>query len=401
MPEEFASAIIYLTTFFSSILFFWMGQKLYAYNHSGINIILRKVFIFIAVLIPCLLAGFRANSVGIDVRSYIIPNMRTASSFKIWSFSDCCAALDMAPEYLYMLLVYLCSRVTADEGLLLFMIQFFTIGPVALAAIRMRKEISVPLAMATYLFCFYNNTLNVMRQSVTCAFILLGAVYLFEHKMKMNKKSAVCFVVSCLFHKSALMGILAVYVLCKVSVLKLKRWAYIMIYASVIMIPVIITPVFELLNSWGWMSERYISYADIFLYKTGRQDWFVANTLSIGFTATTLCLLGRIVVPCYYLRHYGYFDDSKITTIRSASICGTMIYLIIFYSMQTIYGNRASLYFDFFLVLLVPYADRGWSKGSHKTIRTTVLWGMVIVFWILYVMVLKWSGDSDIYKFRF
>lgn len=397
MSEELSSALIYLITFLSSIVLFWIGQRLYAYSRNGVGIILRKVVFFLAVLIPSLLAGFRANSVGIDVRAYIIPNMQTAGSIQIRSLSDCFAALDMAPEYLYMFLVYICSRITADEGLLLFMVQFLTIAPIALAAIKMRKELSIPLAMATYLFCFYNNTLNIMRQSVACAFILLGAVFLFKKDMKINSKTVVCFIIAALFHKSALMGIILVYVLCKVSTLKLKRWAYIMIYGAIILIPVISTPLFELLNSWEWMSERFVSYANIFLYRTGRQDWFVENVFSIGFIGMSLCLLGRIAVPCFYLKHYSYFDDARVTTVRSAALCGTMINLIIFYSMQTIYGNRISIFFDLFLVLLVPYA----AQGKRKEEKSIVLWAMVITFWILYVIVLKWSGGSYIYKFRF
>lgn len=393
--EIFESAIIYLVTFSSSILLFWIGQKLYVYG-ARVSI-LRKIIFFAAILIPCFLAGFRADSVGYDVSGYIVSNMRTACSYHIQSFSDCCRALDMAPEYLYMLLVYICSRITADTGLLLFMVQFLTICPIALAAIQMRKDISIPLAMATYLFCFYNNTLNIMRQSVTCAFILLGVTYMFNNKMKMNAKAVVSFVAACLFHKSAIMGFLCIYVICKASTMNLKRWTYMAIYASVILIPVLATPIFELLNSMGLMSERFISYADIFLYKTGRQDWFIESSFSIGYMAMQLCWIGKIAVPCYYLRHYKYFDDYKITSIRSAAICGTLIYLIILNTMDTIYGNRLSAFFDIFLVLLIPYA----AQGKDKKIKTVILYMTVITFWILCTMILKWSGGTHIYEFRF
>lgn len=397
MNEIIGSAFIYLCAFSCSIGLAWIGQRMYAYGKRWA--IFRKAVIFSAVLVPSLLAGFRANSVGYDVSGYIIHNMRTAATSSIHSFADCCKALDMAPEYLYMFLVYICSRFTSDEGLLLFFIQLFTIGPTALAAIQLRKEISIPLAMATYLFCFYNNTLNMMRQSVACAFILLGISYMFNNNMKFNAKAVVSFVVACLFHKSAIWGLLCILVLCKVSTMKLKRRAYFAIYALIILVPILATPAFELLNSMGLMSERFISYADIFLYKTGRQDWFIESSFSIGYIAMQLCWIGKIAVPCYYLRHYKYFDDPKITSIRSAAICGTLIYLIILNTMNTIYGNRLSAFFDFFLVLLIPYAVQG--KGKNKKIKTVMLYLTVIVFWILCTMMLEWSGGTHIYKFRF
>lgn len=396
MLEIIYSAMIYFVVFSSSSCLFWVGQKLYAYGRR--TYIQRKAVFLLAVLIPCLLAGFRANSVGIDVEVYIVPNMRTANSLWSRSFADCCTALNMAPEYLYMLLVYLCSRVTTDEGLLLFWIQFFTIAPIALAAIQMRKILSIPLVMATYLFFFYNNTLNMMRQSISCAFILLGAVY-FLKKYRFDVKTVACFLSACLFHKSGIIGVIGACTLCYVPTLKLKRWVYAVIYGCIVLIPVIATPIFELLNSYGWLSERYVSYADIFLYRTGRQDWFFDSPFTPRFILTTLCLLARLIIPCLYLRHHRYADDLQITTVRSAAICGTLIYLIVQFAMRTIYGNRLSVFFDFFFILLVPYAAQ--TQGKRRGNRRFVLWAMIIVYWILWVLVLGWSGESHIYAFRF
>ena len=361
---------------------------------------MRKIFLCVGILLPCLLAGLRANSVGIDVEVYIVPNMRAACSPHVHSFIDCFKALDMAPEYLYMLLVYFCSRFTADAGLLLFMIQFFTIVPLALAAWKLRDRISLPLAMGTYLFCFYNTTLNMMRQSVACAFILLGAVYCLENGVKLNKKSIICFVIACLFHKTGIIGVIGIYTICKISVARLKRWTYIVVYACIVLIPVVLTPIFEWMNNWGmwgWMRERMMSYADIFLYQTVGTDWIFESPFTLRFTLTTLCLLARIVIPCLCLRHCKYFNDATITSVCSTAICGTLIYLIVQYSIRTIYGNRISAFFDMFFVLLVPYAV----QGRNKKTKRMILWIMIIVFWILWVMVLKWSGESHVYKFRF
>ena len=126
MIELLSSALIYIFTFSASLAIFWIGQKTCS-NNKRVNI-LSKIILFIAVLLPSLLAGMRDNSVGIDVEVYIVRDMKTACSLQVQSLTDCFAALDRAPEYLYMLLVYICSRITADEGLLLFFIQFFTIG---------------------------------------------------------------------------------------------------------------------------------------------------------------------------------------------------------------------------------------------------------------------------------
>ena len=395
MIELLSSALIYIFTFSASLAIFWIGQKTCS-NNKRVNI-LSKIILFIAVLLPSLLAGMRDNSVGIDVEVYIVRDMKTACSLQVQSLTDCFAALDRAPEYLYMLLVYICSRITADEGLLLFFIQFFTIGPLAMAAVKLRKEISIPLAMATYLFCFYNNTLNMMRQSISCAFILLGAVYYFNNKMKINIKTVICYVIACLFHNSGIMGVLIIYILCRISTFKLKRWGYGVIYATIIVFPVIITPLFEFLVSHGMTNDSATHYADIFLYRNIGTDWIIENIFSPGYIAETLGWLSRIIVPCYCLKSFSRYNEPKIMCIRNTAICGTMMYLVIQYAMRTIYGNRLSAFMDIFLVLLVPYAARG---RNAKT-KSIVLYAMVIVFWFLYVMLFKWSGETHIYTFRF
>ena len=61
MEEQFESIIIYMLMFLTSIALFWIGQKLYDYG-SRIAI-LGKIILFLAVLVPSILAGVRANSV--------------------------------------------------------------------------------------------------------------------------------------------------------------------------------------------------------------------------------------------------------------------------------------------------------------------------------------------------
>lgn len=390
MEEQFESIIIYMLVFLTSIILFWIGQKLY--EHGSRAVILGKIILFLAVLVPSILAGMRANSVGIDVDVYIAPNMRRACSNSVNSFVDCCLALDMAPEYFYMFLVYISSLFTADEWLLLFLLQFFTIGPIALAAIKLRKEISVPLAMGTYLFCFYNNTLNVMRQSVAVAFIFLGAVYIFKNSMKLNTQAVVCLITACFFHKTGIIGVLAIYTLCKISTIKLERWIYIMIYACIILIPVIITPIYEFFESQNLVNDVYSVYANIFLYSGIKKNWFVKSPFTLGNTAMVLCWLFRISIPCFLLRQ----NNIKEKVIYHISLCGAAIYLIVFYTMNTIYGLRLSTFFDIFIVLLVPYA----AQKPNKKMKMLILWLMIVMFWLLCVILLKQSGETNIYKFR-
>jgi hypothetical protein len=354
---------------------------------------IRNIIFILAILIPCLIAGFRANQVGVDVEVYIVPSVEKA--FYCNSFFDVCSVLNMGNEYFYMFLVYICTRFSSDCGLLLFMIQFFTIVPIALAVMELRKEISISIAMCVYFFYFYNNSLNMMRQSVCAAFILLGSVYLIKKEAKINLKTLICFLLAFLFHNSAIIGIICVWILIKITYSNKSVYYKYVIFTMIVAIPTILPILVEKLNSWGFLSEKYLIYANIFLYHTVDKNYFV-NPFSLRILVD---VFARIIIVFFSLYFYNEKNakklDLKYTSLKTLTINGLLIYLVILFTMKTVYGMRISFFMDLFSILLLAYSV----NGKNNVLKKIVIILFMFIYWYLWVMIGGWSG-SNMYEFR-
>ena len=70
--------MIYIIIFAVSSLFLWLSEK----SKSRYT---RKIFAFIAILLPCILAGMRADTIGTDVKVYVEPIYDAAKQSKNFS----------------------------------------------------------------------------------------------------------------------------------------------------------------------------------------------------------------------------------------------------------------------------------------------------------------------------
>lgn len=189
---------IYLIVFFASAIFIYFSSHV----NTGW---LRKILIIIALLIPSLLAGLRASTIGTDVQVYAVYYYEKALNSS--SFSS--YFMDQFGSYLsepgYHLLTFLLSRFFKDYHWGLFFYQFIPVVMVYLGLKRCEKLFQTPvwLGMLLYYFLLYNNSLNIMRQCMAVGFVFLGATFLFE---KRYKKFVLFTAIAVLFHTSSLIG---------------------------------------------------------------------------------------------------------------------------------------------------------------------------------------------------
>lgn len=203
---------IYLAGFLVS---FSIAKAIEKWNANSVGF---WVWSFVLLLVPCLIAGLRADTVGTDVLVYARPLYDLAESssslsnyfdahwWSVWRY--------MGPadyEVGFSLLIWLSSVVGSSFSFTLFVIQAFTIFPIYLALAKVRKgnSISISLGLLVYLLLYFNVSLNLMRQWIAMAFLLLAITYLLDRKqLQYFILSAVAF----LFHTSAILICLVVYV---------------------------------------------------------------------------------------------------------------------------------------------------------------------------------------------
>ena len=195
--------VVYITCFFFSSLLFYFSKYL--------NKRTRNVIDAIAIFIPCLIAGIRSNTVGTDVSVYLEPmvaNAHNASSIREYMLSSWRQGWVIRGvkdiEIGFSLLVFLIIKIFDSIYILQFVIQLLTIVPIYIG-LRKSNVNNLWLGMLTYFCMFYNNSLNIMRQSIAVAFIFLAFQYLFNSE---KIKFIIGLIVACLFHNSALLGIL-------------------------------------------------------------------------------------------------------------------------------------------------------------------------------------------------
>uniref|UniRef100_UPI00324205F1 EpsG family protein n=1 Tax=Lactococcus sp. TaxID=44273 RepID=UPI00324205F1 len=179
----------------------------------------RYVTGFIALMIPCFLAAFRAETIGTDVRAYLIPmfenakNARGIVDFFGRSWMQLYTQRSVASiEIGFSLLVYIATKIFSSLYALQFFIQLLTIIPVWCALEKLSdyldKRIVVVGMMVYYAMC-YNYSLNLMRQYIAIGFLVLSFSYLITG----NKKNYAIFqAIAFNFHYSAISG-LVIYVI--------------------------------------------------------------------------------------------------------------------------------------------------------------------------------------------
>lgn len=391
--DVIASLIIYMTVFICSLLGFKRAVYLKIYcPRRKIRFILWAA---LGILIPCLLAAMRDYSVGVDTKNYAV-NITSLASYT-HNFNLIYLENGGGTELLYILLIYIVTFFTSDGAIVLFLLQLLSIVPVFIAAINLKNKMSVPLVMGTYFLMFYNNSLNLCKQSVACSFLLLAISYLYteDNNKYKNAKCLICALIAVLFHKAALYGV-AMIAVCKWASKTKKRLFYrIVIYICIVLFPLLLNVFINLLTNLGLLSERFANYVDIFVIN-GNTSEFHINPFSPYFITEISLRLLLIMLPILLCKRNAV--DGMMRFLRLTQILGLLMYVIILFEMQISYGQRISMFLDYFAILFVPYSVNNWNIRS-KTQKNILIYMLMFLYWFIWIVLLGWSG-SGIYKFR-
>ena len=178
---------------------------------------------FFALLIPCLIAGLRAQSIGTDVLVYVKPLTESAicadnlgDYFNSYWFRDWRNLYVQYYELGFSMLVYVVAKLTNSLGCVLFAISAVILVPLYTALCRNRKNAPVWLGMLTFYLLYFGASLNIMRQWAAMALLLLALQLLQEKKYG---RTLFFSLFACLFHNSAIIVFLiyAVYGLLRFS----------------------------------------------------------------------------------------------------------------------------------------------------------------------------------------
>jgi hypothetical protein len=185
--------IIYLIVFVFSYFCSLIAKKV-----SRSHIFLFYFFSFLAILFPSFLAGFRDTTVGKDIEVYVIGTFHKAILSE--SLTDFIIFSGLRFEPLYLLYNYIISRFTDNIFWFFFIQQFFVLSLIYSFAFHFENKFSSSLFYLFYLLFFYNESLNLVRQTFSIAVIIYSFRFLFEKRII---RYNLCILIAYIFHYSS------------------------------------------------------------------------------------------------------------------------------------------------------------------------------------------------------
>ncbi|WP_288162057.1 EpsG family protein [Dubosiella newyorkensis] len=198
--------MIYLLVFFVSTLLFIYSEKFE--NRK------RLVIEILAVMILCILAGSRNGSVGTDTGGYLQPLIYSAINSEnfedflnsSWIASGWSERIVSQYEIGFTIFIYTISKIFRSVFVSQFFVQLAIVLPVYYV-LKHTQKIPLWLGMLVFDFLLYNNTLNLIRQSVCNSLCFLVLFYWMKRDFKI---SLIWLLIAFFFHKSAVIELLII-----------------------------------------------------------------------------------------------------------------------------------------------------------------------------------------------
>ena len=363
---------IYFGTFIVSYLFCWYGERLS--NHKKEK--KAHVMLALAALVPSVLAGIRDYTIGTDIATYghwlfiAAQNAKNPITFALSKTSI---------DFLYSVFVYCTAHIFQAEHWLYFFTGALIYGFTIAGLYRYRKEISISMAWLCYLFLFYGDTLNAMRQCIAIAIL----VFAFSYFQTGNKlRFTVLAIIAFLFHSTSIVVIVFVgaYVLLeKRNTLTMR--AAILAVATIAMFGY--TKIVSIAVNFGLLDDKFMRYGE---------------QATSGFSLNPL--LVRLPYLFFVVLFYSAFIGKGENRIEK-SFADFLILMILMEMLTaemrivnaTLY--RISLYFGMYRCVATGRLLKV-LKSNNRMIVMAVIWILLILIWI-YQNVLQ--GNNQIYPF--
>lgn len=188
------SLVFYIIMFLISSMIIAKVGKLYRKKEVSKNLNFNIVLLtIIGLLIPILISGLRYY-VGTDYESYV----GIYNKYFNYSFIN---FFESKTEFLFLIIVKIASLFNNFQ-VMFFIIAFFTVIITYKAIFNYKEKFSLGFMFFIYLFMYFTNSFNWIRQALAIAIVLYSYKFIFE---KNWKKFTLAIIIASLFHVSALL----------------------------------------------------------------------------------------------------------------------------------------------------------------------------------------------------
>ena len=336
-----------------------------------------KACIICGVVLLSLFACFRGPLVGWDTGDTIELYFNRAKPYR--SITSIIANRTRFKEPIYIILSFFLLKITNNSRAFLFVMQLMTVGPIAVVSYKRRDTLPVSIIMVTYMLLFYQQSFNIIRQSVAAAFLFLGWAYLMEGKYF---KTALIFVFVCLLHSSGIIGIgliitLYFFVNDERLIIRIPLIG-IAVLAGIIALTEWKTMAIDLIER-GFLSETYSGYISVMSGEVDSQY----NTIQFRNNAIEVMrLLGTIIVLMFLNgEHSG--SEKEILFLKYSVVLSVVIHTIIEVGFGVTLGHRITIFIDYLQMALYAnffpksvFKDKRISTGSIIIPKTGIQYSL-------------------------
>jgi len=343
------------------------------------------------ILIPSILAGCRDYNVGTDIHFYALNVFKLTDEYMSWDDairSDAGTELDPI-EIGYIILARIGHFLSDDPHILLFLTSLFINFFVFASLNRMRRYCSFFVGEFVFLFCCYNETLNLMRQSMAMVMIVYATTFLLT-KEKSIIKFVVIFILAYFFHHSVGIGLI---ILIPIFVFKEELYHVVLTRKNWWKLVVLSICVIIISYSFFYIANYFIGLNSLW---EDRYTHYITTDESggIGIKGCFLYLFPYLIL---FLRR----KRVRFTYIfLSIAIIDTVLYPL---RIEFYYLYRISEYFFYFRILSLSMLSIKLSSTAVKkqdTILRRALYVIIILFWLFKYGAIDYErgGQHTIYK---
>ena len=348
----------------------------------------------LALLIPCLIAGFRAQNVGTDVMVYVKPLTESAicadnlkEYFNSYWYREWRNLYVQYYEIGFSMLVFVVAKLTKNLGCVLFAISAVITVPMYIALSRNRKNAPVWLGMLTFYLLFYSASLNIMRQWAAMSFLLLALQLLREKKYIWT---VILTLFACLFHSSALIAfmIYGVYWLLQVGQNRTIKLGRLQVRTPIVTMCVVFFGSVAVL-----LCLNIIVKIMVLTGFTRFAGYLSGEPLSL-MLAQILLRLPPLVIMLLFWKSFSKKEPAAVFFLTMSLLEIVMSQLM----SVAEHAIRIGMYFSAYTVLWPSLLYASIKQRSHRVFFCLLLIGYMLVYWY-YCFIMH--GRNEVYPYSF
>lgn len=373
--------IVYVAMFILSLISFKIALKFKDNNKNALFLIFSGIGIFL----PCLLAGMRDVSIGTDTKHFAMYNFKQA-----YYYGNLFDFIKLFPkgELLYWTICWMSANIFNNIGFSFFLYELLIVLPMYITLLKIKKSNNfVIFGMLIFYLLLYNQSLNMVRQSIALSFSLL-AIVLFEEKKYV--KVVILTIVASLFHMSAFV-MLALYLVYGLLNLKIKRGRLILELSIIIGFILFLVNFENILLLFAKIFSDSVGIYSVYLesdfYKYGAGNFFWSE-----FIINCLLLLLMMVFKKNiqkYVPNYDFYFLMMIIMFSSNYLSN-----IIVSAERIMYYIKYPLYFLVFARLPFYLTNK-----SNKTIVSFSILLYCLYFFVFHILIYN-ANETIPYIFR-